>query len=355
MAISKEKPFVGFHTRLADHQAVGKFIDLIENDLAPLEFNAVIVELNPGYTYRCFPEYSTGTITYEDLQRIAAVCREHGIKPIPLVQCLSHQSDFGGGPWPLLRDHPEFSETKRLPDDAEWPDIYVYSWCASNDKIYDYVFPMMDEIIEAFDADVVHVGMDEVFDIGEETCERCAGKDKAALFARTVKILHDHLAEKGIEMMMWGDRLLDAKKLGYNMWEADRFGTYPAFDRTDEVTRDIIITDWHYERTAFDFPSIEQFMKGGFTVLPSLGWDVAQCKDFWKYCLEYIYLGKKNHWPGRVGGILFTQWTPLTCEIIERIQAGIRGTAGEHTGPFDPAKVGETIIEIEPRAKYLRK
>ena len=36
-----------------------------------------------------------------------------------------------------------------MPDDAQWPDVYVYSWCASNDGVYDYIFPMMDEIIEA--------------------------------------------------------------------------------------------------------------------------------------------------------------------------------------------------------------
>ena len=70
--------FVGFHTRLADHEVVDKFIDFIENHLAPMDFNAVIIELNPGYTYRCFPQYSTGTITYEDLQKIAAACRVKG-------------------------------------------------------------------------------------------------------------------------------------------------------------------------------------------------------------------------------------------------------------------------------------
>lgn len=46
-----------------------------------------------------------------------------------------------------------------MPDDAQWPDVYVYSWCASNDGVYDYIFPMMDEIIEAMDAKIVHVGM----------------------------------------------------------------------------------------------------------------------------------------------------------------------------------------------------
>ena len=362
MALDFTKPFVGFHARIGDHNAVGKLIDFIENHLAPMDFNAVIIELNPGYAYRCFPQYATGTVTYEDLQAIAAACRRCGIKPIPLIQSLSHQSDqsenspFGTGPWPLFREHPEFLETKRLPDDAGWPDLYVYTWCPSNDGIYDYFFPMMDEIIEAFGADTVHVGLDEVFDIAAETCPRCAGKDPAALFARTVKILHDHLAEKGIQMMMWGDRLLDAQKLGIGMWEADRFGIYPAFDRTDEVTRDIVICDWHYEHSAFNFPSVEQFMKGGFTVIPCMGFRVECNKEFWKYCTEYIYLGNKYHWPGKVGGTLFTHWTPLSAEGIDEIIAGMEGTApDESLSAPHTVQVGASIREIEPTAKYLRK
>lgn len=350
-----EKAFVGFHTRLADHEAVDKFVDFIENYLAPMDFNAVIVELNPGYTYRCFPQYSNGTVTYEDLQKIAAACRSKGIEPIPLVQCLSHQSNFSGGPWPLYKDHPEFLETPLHPDDARWPDLYVYSWCASNDGVYDYIFPMMDEIIEAMDAKTVHIGMDEVFDIGEDTCPRCKGKNKAELFARTTKILHDHLAEKGIKTMMWGDRLLNWRECGCGIWDADRFGMYPAFDLEDQVTRDIIITDWHYDPNPFCFPSVEKFMKGGFTVIPSFGADVDQVKSFWSCCLEYLYMGRKEHWSGKMGGILFTHWTPMTEECVDELIAGINGADASGFKPFSSAKVGEVIREVQPKAKEFRK
>lgn len=317
------KMFVGFHTRFADHEAVDGLLKLIDQGLAPMGINALILEFNPGYSYRCFPEYSNGTVTYEDCVKIRDFCRERGIKAMPLFQCLSHQSDHmkSSSAWKLLKAHPEFDETPDVPDDAKWPDFYTHSWCAANDGIYEYVFPMMDELIEAFDTDVLHIGMDEVFDIA--SCPRCKDQKPDALFARTVKILHDHLAEKGVRTMMWGDRLLDAQKLGYQMWEADKFGMYPAFDRADEVTRDILITDWHYDLHDHGYPSVSQFMKGGFEVIPSLGSNPEQALHFTKFAMEDIYMGNKYGWPGRVAGLLFTQWKAMTAQGAEEVLHGI--------------------------------
>lgn len=357
MALDKNKVFVGFHTRFGDHDSVPGLIKLIETGLVPMGFNALVLELNPGYSYRCFPEYSTGTVTYEDLVQIKNVCDKHGIKAIPLFQCLSHQCEnFGNGkPWPLLQAHPEFCENPDMIDGGEWPDIYCHSWCASNDDIYQYIFPMMDEIIEAMQADVVHIGIDEVFDIGEDFCPRCKGKNKAELLARTIKILHDHLAKKGIETMMWGDRLLDADKLGYQMWEADKFGMYPAFDMEDQVTRDIIITDWHYDTHSKGYPSVEQFMKAGFHTIAAFGADEVQAAHFWKHCLEYLYLGNKFHWKGKLGGLLITHWTPLTNKLADDILGGMNGTIPKSDDIWASSQVGICIDALVPKGKYLKK
>jgi len=358
--MSYAKPFYGFHTRFSDHASVDGLLRLVKEGLAPLGINHLILEFNPGYAYRCFPEYSTGTVTYEDCVRIRDVCAECGVKALPLFQCLSHQSDHmvGAKPWPIYKAHPELCETPDVPDDAKWPDFYVHSWCASNDEVYKYIFPMMDELIAAFDTDLLHVGLDEVFEIGEECCPRCQGKDKAALFARTVKILRDHLKEKGVEMMMWGDRLLNADKLGYQMWEADRFGMYPAFDRTDEVTRDIIITDWHYDLHDHGYPSVGQFMEGGFRTIAAFGSNEEQAAHFAKHCLEYIYLGNKFHWKGSFDGFLFTQWRPLTNESAEEILRGIQG-APRSEQPFTPVNTGRTIAmgmkELAPKLNGAKK
>jgi hypothetical protein len=151
--------------------------------------------------------------------------------------------------------------------------------------------------------------------------------------------------------MMWGDRLLNAEKLGYQMWEADKFGIYPAFDREDEVTRDIIICDWHYDMHDHGYPSVGQFMQAGFDVIPSLGADEKQASHFWFYAIEYLYLGNKFGWKGSMLGLLATQWKPLDAEGVDRLLAGIRKETA-----YDPEvrDVGRVIAKIVPAGKFLR-
>lgn len=346
-------PLVGFHTIIKEHEAVDALIRLIREGLAPMEFNTLILEMR--YAFRCFPEYATGTVTYEDARRVADICEEHGIRLVPLLPCLGHQSVHGaqrGKPYPLFEAHPELLEVQGVDPNCDWPDFALHSWCASNDEVYRYIFPMMDEMAEACRAQAVHVGLDEVFDIG--VCDRCKGKAPDELYARTVKILHDHLAAKGLDMMIWGDRLLDSRRMGYSLWEGDRFGMHPALHRKDEVTRDIIVCDWHYDWHSAGYPSVEELMKEGFFVVPSFFNNVANAKHFWLHALEARYLGKRYGWPGQLGGLLCTQWGGLDDAMVDAILAGIKGDASA-----DPKArgygVGEVIGQVVPRGKYLVK
>lgn len=355
MAFDRSIPLVGFHTRIADKAAVPGLIRLLEEGLAPLGVNTLILEFNPGYAYKCFPEYSTGTFDEADAILVRDTCERLGIRPVPLFQCLSHQSNFSAVPWPLFQAHPELLETPEVPADAQWPDIYCHSWCASNDDIWTYVFPMIDELAEVFRAEAVHIGIDEVFDIAEESCPRCHGKRPADLLSRTVRILHDHLAEKGLDTMMWGDRLLDADKLGYQMWEADKFGMHPAFFDEQNIARDIIICDWHYDLHDHGYPSVGQFMEGGFFTVPSVAANLEQVKHFWGFCLEHLYLGRKRHWPGKLGGILFTHWNPLTEQGATQLLAGIRGEPIDTSELYGSGRTGDVIGKMAVRAGQFRK
>ena len=104
--------------------------------------------------------------------------------------------------------------------------------------------------------------MDEVFFIGDDKCPRCGGRDKAELFAGEVELIHDHLQQKGREMWIWGDRLLDGKTTGLGLWEASFNNTHRAIDM---IPKDVVICDWHYERA--DKTAIYFAMKG-FRVIP---------------------------------------------------------------------------------------
>ncbi len=139
-------------------------------------------------------------------------------------------------------------------------------WDPTNPKVNQIVFALMDELIKAFTPDGIHMGMDEVFLLGGEQSPNTKGMNPASLFTRVVNEYHDFIVKQhGLEMMMWGDRLIDAKVYNYGDWEASSYGTAPA---VDSIPKDIIIADWHYELRE-TYPSIPMFLDKGFRVLPT--------------------------------------------------------------------------------------
>jgi hypothetical protein len=348
------------HVRV-DHAAVTEpLCRYIKEGLGPLGITHLIIEFNPGYVFKCFPELSFGDFDRECAQKVAAAAKEAGIKIVPLFMCLGHQG------WRLdtsmlLKVYPEFIERPHLPKQAEHMPhdlfFYCHSWCASNDKVYDYVFPMIDELMEDFGADMIHVGMDEVFDLAESTCPRCSGKTKPFLFARTVNILHDHIVrEKGWGMMMWADRLNDGKKFNYGAWEGDIWDTHKAIDL---IPKDIIMADWHYEMSKGGFPSIENFIEKGFTVLPSAWRKLEQTKYFLAESLKTRETGKEKGYSGALAGMMVTSWNNCTEGFINQMLPMLKDRIQEEPpvdpdaprGQRPPAGIAASIVYVAEQLK----
>ena len=324
----KNKPIKAVHLRINESGVTDKLISYMREGLAPLGINLLCLEFNPGYNYRCFPEMADGSFGREDAKKVAAAAKELGIQIVPLFMCLGHQGwryDKNN----LLKLHPEFCEMPHIPDDLEEKQkdtydlvFYCHSWCASNDDVYKYVFPMIDEIMEDFGADCVHVGMDEVFHLAESTCPRCSGKTRPELFARTINILHDHIVkEKGWQMMMWGDRLNNAKVFGYHAWEGDIWDTWKAVDL---IPKDIILADWHYDMNEKGFPGIESFLEKGFTVLPA-GWrDLKQTRFLLDEALKYSASAKQKNYSGTMAGMMITCWSEANNENLDTLLESVK-------------------------------
>jgi hypothetical protein len=234
--------------------------------LAELGVNVLLVEVNYHYEFISHPELRMpNSINQETVKQLLKICRQNNVRLLPQVQCLGHQS-WAENTFPLLVRYPDMDETPgQYLNNAG---IYCRSWCPSHPQVNQIVFNLMDELLEVFEADGLHVGMDEVFLIGSEHCPNCRGKDPAHLFAQAVNDYHAHLVGKHkVEMLMWGDRLLDDAVTGYGEWEAAQNGTHPALEM---IPKDIILCDWHYTRLE-TYPSIPLFLEKGFRVLPG-GW-----------------------------------------------------------------------------------
>ncbi|MCD7977118.1 MAG: family 20 glycosylhydrolase [Tannerellaceae bacterium] len=244
------------------------FVRFIEEELAPARFNLLILRVDWNYAYESHPELrDPDPLTRADVKRLAEVCRKHGIQVAPQINLLGHQS-WAETTYALLREYPQFDETPHVDTKnyAPWPNadgLYCKSYYPLHPEVHGVVFALVDELMDAFETNLFHAGMDEVFYIGDEKCPRCYGRDKAELFAGEVTKIQNHLALKGGRLMIWGDRLIDGKTTGLGEWEASMNNTYRAIDI---IPKEVFICDWHYERA--DLTSVYFALKG---------FDVATC------------------------------------------------------------------------------
>jgi len=243
-------PVRGFCIGAPAPKDVDRFVKFITEELAPRKVNTLILRVDYGYQYKKHPELvDNNPLTEADVKKLVAASKKAGIRIIPQVNMLGHQS-WAGRLGKLLAAYPQFDETPevKMPAKYEWPNadnLYCKSYCPLHPDLHKVLFDVIDEICDAFETDAFHAGMDEVFYLGNDKCPRCAGRDKAELFAGEVTILRNHLAEKNRQLWIWGDRFIDGKTTGIGEWEASYNYTYRAIDM---VPKDIMVCDWHYER-----------------------------------------------------------------------------------------------------------
>ena len=243
-------PVRGFSISAPSPALVDSFILFINQELAPRKVNTLLLRVDYNYQYKSHPELrGASTLTEADVKKLVAACRKHGIRIIPQINLLGHQS-WASQLGKLLEAYPQFDETPhvKMPETYKWPNadgLYCKSYCPLHPDVHKVVFDLVDEICTVFETDAFHAGMDEVFYLGDDKCPRCSGRDKAELFAGEVRKLRDHLALQKKELWIWGDRLIDGKTTGMGIWEASFNNTHRAIDM---IPKDVVICDWHYER-----------------------------------------------------------------------------------------------------------
>lgn len=261
--IDKLLPVRGLAIAAPSVQGLDTFLKFIEEELAPAHFNMLVLRVDWNYDYKSHPELKNDNpLTSSDVKKIVDLCKKYNIKIVPQINLLGHQS-WAETTYSLLREYPEFDETPHIDTEVDygpWPNpagLYCKSYCPLHPDVHKVVFALVDELMDVFEADYFHAGMDEVFYLGDDKCPRCSGRDKAELFAGEITKISNHLSLKNRRLMIWGDRLIDGKTTGIGLWEGSYNNTYRAIDM---IPKNVFICDWHYNRA--DLTSVYFAMKG---------------------------------------------------------------------------------------------
>ena len=263
---SDPPPVVGLCIAAPNQESFDQFLTFMEEELGPGGINTLVLRVDFNYEYESYPNLrDEGALSTEQVKLLVKTAKENNITLIPQINLLGHQS-WAGSLNKLLEEYPQFDENPsvQMPEEYEWPNedgLYCKSYCPLHPGVHEVIFALVNEIMEVFEANAFHAGMDEVFYIGEDECPRCSGKDRSGLFAGEVNRIRDHLADSGQELWIWGDRLIDGTTTGLGMWEASINDTYRAIDI---VAKDVVICDWHYERAD---PTAALFALKGFRVI----------------------------------------------------------------------------------------
>jgi hypothetical protein len=144
--------------------------------------------------------------------------------------------------------HREIAEN---PDDP-YPDAY----CPSNPKSYELLFDVIDEVVDVFEPNVVHIGHDEWYSVA--LCPACKGKDASDLLSEDVTKIRNYLYSKGISTEMCADKFLDghsadtrgqggAFRIVEDYTTSEIYNTMPpTYMAVGKIPKDIMMAHWHW-------------------------------------------------------------------------------------------------------------
>lgn len=195
-----------FHFHLSDDQGFrieSKKFPLL-NEIGSHRKNSLFGGTNEGKPHG-------GFFTQDEIKDIVSYCKERFIEVIPEI-------DLPGHTMAIIASYPELSCEKKQIDVCMKHGIFDDILCAGNEKVYEFIFALLDEIIPLFESEYFHIGGDEVPKTKWKNCEDCRKK----LTSENLENFHqlqgyfmnriaEYLRTKNKTPIMWNDTLKSGK------------------------------------------------------------------------------------------------------------------------------------------------
>ncbi|MFP4471610.1 MAG: beta-N-acetylhexosaminidase, partial [Bacteroidales bacterium] len=208
-----------------------------------------------------------GYYTKEDIREIVAYAADRYITVVPEIEMPGHTSE-------VLAAYPELSCTGGpfyVQPGGYWPNVDIF--CAGNEQTFEFLENILDEVIELFPGEYIHIGGDEATKTRWEACHKCQQRIRQEGLANEyelqswfIKRMEKYLNSKGKRLIGW-DEILEgglAPEATVMSWRGFDGGIEAARQGHDVVMSPVSHCYFDYYQGNPDF---EPVAIGGFTTL----------------------------------------------------------------------------------------
>jgi hexosaminidase len=259
----------------------------------------------PGYprlaevaAYRGAPGLRHGGFySREDVQRVVQFAAERGVTVVPEIEMPGHARA-------ALAAYPKLSCRGGPFDVPEDWGVFEDVFCAGNDATFDFLEGVLDEVLELFPSEIIHVGGDECPKDRWRTCPRCQARMKAegladedALQSWFMARIGRYLASRGRRLAGWDEILDGGAPAGATVmsWRGVDGGV-----RAAELGHDVVMTPTSY--CYLDYKQSDDEAEPGAWFGPALTLESL-------YAYEPLPAGLSAEQAARIVGVQANVWT----------------------------------------------
>jgi len=153
-----------------------------------------------------------GYYTKDELKELVRYCKVRGIEIVPEI-------DMPGHALSIIAAYPDLACFEEPVEVATYFGVTDFSkklFCAGSERTFEFLFSLLDEVLEIFPFSHVHIGGDEAVKSEWKRCTRCQKvmreqrlKDEHELQGYFLNRVIEHLKAHGREVIVWNDGLGD--------------------------------------------------------------------------------------------------------------------------------------------------
>lgn len=206
-----------------------------------------------------------GFYTQEDVKEILEYAEERFIEVIPEIELPGHSGA-------ALAAYPEISCTGKIKDVSTIWGVHEDIYCAGNEKTFEFLQNVLDEVVELFPSEYIHIGGDEAPKVRWAKCKKCQKRikdeklnDEFELQSYFIKRIEKYLLSKGKYIIGW-DEILEgglAPNATVMSWRGEEGGINAAKKGHDVIMSPNTHCYFDYYQSRYDEPDAI----GGYTPL----------------------------------------------------------------------------------------